>query len=102
MEKKDWLKYFPYKEPRDQQEKVLNKVLKDFNNGKKYAVIECGTGVGKSAIGLTIADHINKTSSEYSGIYTDGAYFLTTQKVLQDQYEKDFNHNFTSICILSV
>ena len=27
MEKKDWLKYFPYEEPRDQQEKVLNKVM---------------------------------------------------------------------------
>ena len=59
-------------------------------NGKKYAIIDCGTGVGKSAIGLTIGDFINKNSSSYPGLYQDGSYFLTTQKVLQDQYENDF------------
>ena len=88
-----WSKSFPYTAPRDQQTNAINYVLNSFKNGIKYAIIDCGTGVGKSAIGLTIADHINKTSSEYSGIYTDGAYFLTTQKVLQDQYEKDFTKN---------
>ena len=88
-----WSKSFPYDTPRDQQTNAINYVLNSFKNGSKYAIIDCGTGVGKSAIGLTIADHINKTSSEYSGIYTDGAYFLTTQKVLQDQYEKDFTKN---------
>jgi len=88
-----WSKSFPYATPRDQQTNAINYVLNSFKNGSKYAIIDCGTGVGKSAIGLTIADHINKTSSEYSGIYTDGAYFLTTQKVLQDQYEKDFTKN---------
>lgn len=85
-----WFNYFPYEKPRDQQSLVIEKVLKEFKNGKKYAVIECGTGVGKSAIGLTIARSINN-SSEYSGNYENGAYFLTTQKVLQDQYEKDFS-----------
>ena len=53
-------------------------------------MIDCGTGVGKSAIGLTIASKINN-SSEYEGNYENGAYFLTTQKILQDQYEKDFS-----------
>ena len=88
-----WSKSFPYSSPRDQQTNAINYVLDSFKKGSKYAIIDCGTGVGKSAIGLTIADHINKTSSEYSGIYTDGAYFLTTQKVLQDQYENDFTKN---------
>ena len=87
MEKKDWLKYFPYKEPRDQQEKVLNKVLEDFNNGKKYAVIECGTGVGKSAIGITVSRYLNDSFKEDPEV---GSYFLTTQKILQEQYERDF------------
>ena len=86
-----WSSSFPYNSPRDQQTNSINKVLEEFKKGKKYAIIDCGTGVGKSAIGLTIADHINKHSVEYPGLYTDGAYFLTTQKVLQDQYENDFS-----------
>ena len=87
-----WSNYFPYKKPREQQENVINKVLEEFSNGKKFAIIECGTGVGKSAIGLTIANYINN-SSDYEGKFDNGAYFLTTQKVLQDQYEKDFTKN---------
>lgn len=85
----DWREYFPYKEPREQQSNVINKVLSEFKKDKKYAIIDCGTGVGKSAIGLTIAQAINN-SSEYEGIYENGAYFLTTQKILQKQYEDDF------------
>jgi len=88
-----WSSSFPYNSPRDQQTNSINNVLEEFKKGKKYAIIDCGTGVGKSAIGLTIADHINKNSTSYPGVYTDGAYFLTTQKVLQDQYEKDFSKN---------
>ena len=89
----NWSNSFPYDSPRKQQSNAINYVLEEFKKGKKYAIIDCGTGVGKSAIGLTIADHINKNPSEYEGLYTNGAYFLTTQKVLQDQYEKDFTKN---------
>lgn len=85
----DWTKYFPYDKPRDIQVDVINEVLNEFKNGKRFAVIECGTGVGKSAIGFTIANFINN-SSEFPTDKTSGSYFLTTQKVLQDQYEKDF------------
>lgn len=93
IETNDWIKYFPYDQTRVAQEKVINKVLNDFlNKNKKYAIIDCGTGVGKSAIGLTIANFINENSSSFEGKYEDGSYFLTTQKVLQDQYEKDFSN----------
>lgn len=85
-----WTNYFPYKSPRKAQEKIINNVITQFKNGKKYAVIDCGTGVGKSAIGLTLASYINN-SSEFTGIFEKGAYFLTTQKVLQEQYENDFS-----------
>ena len=85
-----WNNYFPYEKPRKQQETAISTILEEFKNGKKYAIVECGTGVGKSAIGLTVARKINN-SSEYPGIYTDGSYFLTTQKLLQDQYENDFS-----------
>ena len=85
-----WNNYFPYEKPRDQQESAINTILEKFKSGHKYAIVECGTGVGKSAIGLTVARKINN-SSEYPGIYSNGSYFLTTQKLLQDQYEKDFS-----------
>ena len=86
---KDWNKYFPYDKPRQIQTDVIDVVLNEFKGGKRFAVIECGTGVGKSAIGYTIANYINN-SSEYPTLISEGSYFLTTQKVLQDQYEKDF------------
>lgn len=93
-----WNNYFPYTKPRTQQENIIEKVLEEFKQGnKKYAIIDCGTGVGKSAIGLTIARAINN-SSEYPGQYENGAYFLTTQKVLQEQYENDFGkHGLVSL-----
>ena len=100
MNNNTWNKYFPYDKPREQQERVINKVLKEFKNGKKYAIIDCGTGIGKSAIGLTIARLINN-SSEYSGTFENGAYFLTTQKILQDQYEKDFANSSGLISLYS-
>lgn len=88
----NWSKHFPYKYPRQQQTNVINHVLDEFKNGKKYAIIECGTGVGKSAIGLTIAKSLIN-NSEYHSDFENGSYFLTTQKILQDQYEKDFSKN---------
>ena len=50
-----WLSKFPYNTPRPQQTKVIDQVLNEFKSGKKYAIVDCGTGVGKSAIGLTAA-----------------------------------------------
>jgi Rad3-related DNA helicase len=87
----NWKSSFPYSSPRDQQENSINKVLNAFKNGKKYAIIDCGTGVGKSAIGLTIAKYISDNEYQFKGVYEEGCYFLTTQKVLQEQYEKDFS-----------
>lgn len=95
-----WNKYFPYNKPREQQERAICKVLEEFKKGKKYAVIDCGTGVGKSAIGLTIARSIIN-NSEYEGTFDDGAYFLTTQKILQDQYEKDFSKSTGLVSLYS-
>lgn len=88
----NWIEHFPYEKPREAQEKIINNVIKQFKSGKKYAVIDCGTGVGKSAIGLTLASYINK-SQEFNGLFENGSYFLTTQKVLQEQYENDFSSN---------
>ena len=92
ISKINWLSKFPYNKPRKQQVDVIDKVLKEFKSGKKFAIVDCGTGVGKSAIGLTIAKYISDHPSEFNGIFEEGAYFLTTQRVLQDQYENDFRN----------
>tara|TARA_B100000085_G_scaffold225905_1_gene211443 strand:+ start:1069 stop:2694 length:1626 start_codon:yes stop_codon:yes gene_type:complete len=88
--KSDWIKHFPYDNPREIQEDVINTVINDFKQGKKYAVIECGTGVGKSAIGFTIGKYL-ANSSEIESDNDAGTYFLTTQKILQEQYNSDFS-----------
>ena len=79
---------FPYKTIRDQQLQAIEFALNSVKNeGKRFVVIEAGTGVGKSAIGLTVARLLAGADSEK---YAAGAYFLTTQKILQEQYVKDF------------
>ena len=79
---------FPYAKIRDQQLDAINFALDAItNSGKKFVVIEAGTGVGKSAVGLTIARLLSGTPNDS---YDEGAYFLTTQKILQEQYMHDF------------
>jgi len=64
MPKFDWSGYFPYKEIRPAQKKAIDDILNAFEGGKKYFVLEAGTGVGKSAIGITVsryvANHLKK------------------------------------------
>ena len=92
--------FFPYPTPRDAQLKAINFALETFlNNDKKYCIIEAGTGVGKSAIGLTLGRILNAKLPQVED-YGRGSYFLTTQRVLQDQYESDFgkpNGNMQSV-----
>ena len=85
-----WIDSFPHKEPRKEQEKIINFCLESFKS-KRFVIVEAGTGVGKSAIGVTVARHLNKTEGIES-------HFVTTQKILQDQYVKDFSiHGMNSI-----
>ena len=71
-------KLFPFQEPRNNQREVIEKIIQSYENGKKYVILNAPTGSGKSAIGLTVAR------------YYTCSYFLTSQKVLQEQYYKDF------------
>ena len=87
MNNTTWSKYFPYPEPRQQQVNSINKVIEGFENDKKYAIVECGTGVGKSAVGVTVARYFNE---KFKDEEDSGCYILTTQKLLQLQYERDF------------
>lgn len=79
-----WSKYFPHQEPRSEQIEIINFCLENFKD-KRFVVIEAGTGVGKSAVGVTIARYLNATMGF-------SAHFSTTQKILQEQYIKDFSN----------
>lgn len=83
-------KFFPYDQPREAQDKAIQFAIDSFDAGKRFVVIEAGTGVGKSAIGLTISRHINNQGNELPEELNRGTWYLTTQKVLQEQYIKDF------------
>jgi|TARA_E500000331_G_C17233249_1_gene703602 ATP-dependent DNA helicase DinG len=86
-----YLDKFPYPSIRDQQQLAIDFSIKSLiNDNKKFCIIEAGTGVGKSAIGLTLARVLADTPAAGKET-TPGSYFLTTQKILQDQYESDFN-----------
>ena len=78
--------YFVYKKAREEQQKAIEFAIDSFvKDQKRFVIVEAGTGVGKSAIGFTIARYIKD-------VFEGSTYFLTTQKILQRQYFKDFAH----------
>ena len=81
--------FFPFGAIRDQQREAIEFALKQFEDGKRFVIIEAGTGVGKSAIGVTISRALSNWMAPNED-YKRGAYFLTTQKILQEQYLDDF------------
>ena len=86
----DYDKLFPYDHVRDSQRSAIDAALAAFNSGKRFVIIEGGTGVGKSAIGVTVGRYLDSTLKIPSTGYGRGSYFVTTQKLLQDQYISDF------------
>lgn len=59
------------------QEAAIEQIHRHFLDGKRYVILEGPTGSGKSAIAVTFARQF-------------GAYMLTSQKLLQQQYANDF------------
>ena len=78
-------RHFPFPTIRDEQKRAIEFALDAYAQGKRYVVLEMGTGCGKSPTGITIARHLEE---KLGG--STGAYVLTTQKLLQDQYVRDF------------
>ena len=86
----DWYPFFPHETPREHQQKAIDFTLDKFlSEGKKFVVIEAGTGVGKSAVGYTLGKVLTRLGITNEA-YESGTYFLTTQKILQEQYVRDF------------
>jgi ATP-dependent DNA helicase DinG len=93
MPKHDYLPFFPFPKIRDEQKKAIEFAIDSFESGKKFVILELGTGVGKSATGITIARYLESYSPKIlneEGELITGAYIVTTQKILQDQYMRDF------------
>ena len=78
--------------PRDGQIEMAEAVANALTD-RHHLMVQAGTGTGKSAIGITIARYLENnfpTIKDENGDALTGAYVLTTQKILQDQYVRDF------------
>lgn len=69
---------FPFRTYRPGQLEAIEAASAAFEAGKRFVIIEAPTGSGKSAMAVTLARH------------TSDAYIVTAQKILQDQYVRDF------------
>jgi len=74
--------YFPFDSFRQYQKETIEDIEKSLQNGIKDVNIEMPTGSGKSAIAVS------------AGLWSENAYCLTSQKILQDQYVRDFTENY--------
>ncbi len=69
---------FPFTSFREGQREALDAAREAFEAGARVVVIEAPTGAGKSALAVALAHEARS------------AFVLTGQKVLQDQYHRDF------------
>lgn len=74
----NWLQFFPFEKPRKEQIDAINFAIEQFKTNNNV-VLEASTGIGKSAIAITLAKYYKK------------AWLITTQKILQTQYTNDFD-----------
>lgn len=95
--KNDYEKFFPLPYPmREEQICAINFALEEFEKGKRFVILEMGTGTGKSASAVCLSKYMNSIDyfrgKTQDAAYKEGAWFLTTQKLLQDQYINDFGY----------
>jgi len=75
----NWRKYFPMSSFRQYQEAVIDRIIKGWAAGKRFAIVEGPTGSGKSSWAITLGRLFNN------------AFLCTPQKMLQNQYMADFS-----------
>ena len=93
MPKHDYVRYFPFDRIRPEQRNAIEFALDAYESGKKAVLLEMGTGTGKSATGICIARYMEAHApviKDEEGMPLTGAYVITTQKILQEQYMDDF------------
>ena len=79
--------HFPFPTIRDAQRKAMEAITRAYKEGKKFVIIEAPTGIGKSGIAIAAASW---AKTWYEPGYEKGAYILTPQKILAQQYMNDF------------
>lgn len=88
--KHNWREFFPLPTPRPEQVKILDEATQHFLDGKRFLVLQAGTGVGKSAIAVCLSRWV---AAEFplELEQSAGGAIITSQKTLQDQYTHDFS-----------
>lgn len=95
-------KFWPFDSYRRCQRKAIEAIASAFASGKDVVIVEAPTGAGKSPIAVCIARWMienyeycslgeRAAGMEQDGDAQRGAYCLTTQKLLQRQYLRDFS-----------
>lgn len=84
----DILDHFPFAEIRGNQKPTLNVLNKWVSSPEKFGILEGPTGFGKSPVDMCLGSYA-KTMPGF-GEFKPGAYVLTPQKSLAEQYMKDF------------
>ena len=85
MHKHDYERFFPFPTIRAEQRQAIEFALNAFlEDGKRFVVLEMGTGTGKSATGVTIARYL-AANPQLGMIPADdvggaGTYVLTTDR----------------------
>lgn len=82
------LDYFPLEEPRAKQVKALERTHVHALNGVTDIVVAAPTGIGKTGIGAAVCLWASQPNGDPK--FAPGGYYLVTQKLLQDQLERDF------------
>lgn len=75
---------YPYPEMRERQVDVIQEIINDWDKYEVF-IIEAPTGVGKSGISVSLAN------------YAGSSYVLTSTKLLQDQYEREFSSHVRNV-----
>jgi ATP-dependent DNA helicase DinG len=95
--------YFPMDSPREKQTRALDFMRRAHAQNFQDIVIAAPTGIGKTGIGAAIAFWAQQPITGPAEKFEPGAYYLVTQKLLQDQLEDDiskFKKNFQRGCTL--
>lgn len=78
FDRKQITDFFPFPSYRPFQRGTIEEVQLHLLNGVKDIILEMPTGSGKSPVAVS------------AGLWSGNAYVLTSQKILQDQYVRDF------------